>query len=232
MSPDCWPKPIYRPGRDNSLSKSLLRPKALLRLLDDLLDLTKVEAGKLVIDRHDFDFHDVMRQVTDIMGQRAEAKGLELRADISHDTPQWVHGDSTRMRQILLNLVSNAIKFTDRGTVELCVTFIPEGSDPPKSSGRNPNRFKKDGAAAAKIHCAVRDTGIGIAEEVRAQIFRPYRQAQTSTSRQYGGTGLGLAISKQIVELLGGSIGVRSTLGEGSVFFLRDPLRARFRTRV
>ena len=174
--------------------------EALLSIINDILDFSKIEAGKLDIEPIPFDAHTVAGDVIDLVLPSAEAKGLELVIRIDPGLPRHVVGDPGRIRQILLNLVSNAIKFTERGHVLIEMT------------GR---RLETD----AGLRIAVTDTGIGIGEASRTRLFTEFSQADASTTRKYGGTGLGLAISKRLVELMGGRIGVESTPGAGSTFW-------------
>jgi signal transduction histidine kinase/CheY-like chemotaxis protein len=173
---------------------------ALLNLINDILDLSKVEAGKIELERAPFDLHDVVTQAMEVAEARARAKGLWLKSDIAADVPRWLLGDSGRLRQVLINLLGNSIKFTEKGGLEVRVTGDPQ----------NPGE--------GRLLFAVRDTGIGIASDKVDALFESFTQADTSTTRKYGGTGLGLTISRQLVELMGGRIWVESTLGSGSTF--------------
>ncbi len=178
----------------------------LMAILNDLLDISKIEAGRLEMEAHPFDLTDAARQVVTLWEGGAGAKGLELILDIHPETPDWVIGDVTRVRQILLNLVSNALKFTEAGHVR--VSLVPA----PGADG--------DGG----VEIVVTDTGIGITPEQITLLFRPFVQAEASTSRRFGGTGLGLAICGRLCEMMGGSIGVESTPGAGSTFRVWLPL--------
>ena len=180
--------------------------ESLLAIINDILDFSKVEAGKLTLEQSDYDVCDAVESIVDLLYNRAQQKGVNLIGAISPDVTTIVHGDPTRLRQVLMNLVGNAIKFTNDGQI------VVEMSQRENDSGQCEQRF------------AITDTGIGIDATKAALIFDSFAQADVSTTRQYGGTGLGLAISKQLVELMGGEIGVDSTLGGGSTFWFTLPL--------
>lgn len=173
---------------------------ALLTLVNDLLDFSKIEARKLQLDHVGFNFRDTVEDAIRVLALRAHHKGLELACDIRPEVPEALAGDPLRLRQVVVNLVGNAIKFTDRGEVVLRVR--PES--------------QLDGEVL--LHFSVTDTGIGIPPEKQKLIFEAFSQADSSTTRRYGGTGLGLAISQQLVELMGGRIWVESHAGQGSTF--------------
>jgi CheY-like chemotaxis protein len=173
---------------------------ALLRLLNDILDFSKIEAGKLELEAIPFDLRDCIAGTVQTLGVRASDKGLELACRIAPELPEVLVGDPGRLRQIVLNLVGNAIKFTETG--EVVVDVRPESLAPD----------------AVVLHISVRDTGIGIPPAKQAQIFEAFSQADSSTSRRYGGTGLGLAISAQLAGLMGGRIWVESEVGRGTTF--------------
>ncbi|MBK1841939.1 response regulator [Azospirillum sp. YIM B02556] len=186
----------------------------LMTILNDVLDFSKIEAGQLTLEEIDFSLPRLVEDVVQLFLVRAAAKGLSLSASIADDTPRHIRGDPTRLRQVLFNLVSNAIKFTDRGAIEIAV-WSP---DPPSA-------LTAPDAAAADSHSdpvtlrfEVQDNGIGMTEEQRARLFDAFVQADASTSRKYGGTGLGLAICKRLVEAMGGDITVISAPGRGSTF--------------
>ena len=180
--------------------------ESLLELINDLLDFSKIEAGKFELDCEPFELRDVASNIIRTLAVRAGSKKLKLNFSAAPDVPDYLVGDRHRIRQIIVNLLGNAIKFTDDGEVVLEITLVDRT------------------ASHATVRVAVRDTGIGIPESKREQIFRDFEQADASTTRQYGGTGLGLAISKRLVELMGGEIGVTSAEGEGSTFFFTAKL--------
>src|SRR5438874_351993 len=178
----------------------------LLHLINDILDLSKVEASQLELERTRFSLDDLLGKVTEMVAARAQEKGLDLVCEIAPNVPTDLVGDPTRLRQVLLNLLGNAIKFTESGEVALRVT--------------------SDAASAVPgaLQFMVSDTGIGIAGEKLGAVFERFTQADSSTTRRYGGSGLGLTISKRLVELMGGRIRVESELGKGSVFSFNVPL--------
>lgn len=175
----------------------------LLDLIGEVLDLAKIEAGRLVLERIAFDLRQTMEQVAAVAMKRAQTKGLAVAAVLSPELPNRVRGDPTRLRQVLINLLDNAVKFTERGEVGLRVEPEPEGG---------------------KLLFRVWDTGIGMDERAVQQLFRPFTQADESTTRKYGGTGLGLAICKDLVEAMGGDLQVASMPGQGSRFWFSLPL--------
>jgi PAS domain S-box-containing protein len=180
----------------------------LLALINDVLDLSKVEAGQLELERVAFYLDELVEHIADVLAVRAHAKGLELFVHVLPDVPTRVTGDPPRLRQVLVNLLGNAIKFTDVGEVGLRVELDPEGTD------------------TATVRFSVSDTGIGVPADKQDEIFASFVQADASTTRRHGGTGLGLSISSRIVELMGGRIRVRSQLGKGSTFSFSIPLEA------
>ena len=173
---------------------------ALLRVINDVLDFSKVEAGKLDLEVTPFHLHRSLEESIGLFRAAAAEKGLRLICDLAPELPAWVSGDDTRLRQVILNLVSNALKFTSAGEVVLSA------------------RLERQDPTSHAVAIEVRDTGIGIAPDQLPRLFSSFNQADASISRRYGGTGLGLAISKQLVELMGGTIGVQSTPGEGTRF--------------
>jgi signal transduction histidine kinase len=173
----------------------------LLGLIDDILDVSKLEAGKLQIEAIDFDLRPSIDSVIALLTPRARENGNQLVLDVAESVPEHVIGDPLRLRQILINLIGNAVKFTEKGLITVTIT------DTPLQNGD------------FMLHCAIRDTGIGIAPEQQLTLFEPFTQADISMTRRYGGTGLGLTICKHLVHLMGGEIGVISSPGEGSTFW-------------
>ncbi len=174
--------------------------RTLLALINDILDMSKIEAGKIALEMRKFSVRETVEEVVQLLRVQSDAKNIHLVSQVSPGIPEWLLGDAYRLRQILANLIANAIKFTDRGEVALDVE-LDASSD-----------------ATASVRFSVNDTGIGISEETIATLFSPFAQADVSTTRRYGGSGLGLAISKQLVEMMGGVIGVKSCVGRGSTF--------------
>lgn len=181
---------------------------SLLQIIDDILDVSRMEAGKLTLDAQPFSLRESVTHVAQQLGVQAADKGLNLALRIAPDVPHWIHADEGRLRQILVNLIGNAIKFTQEGEVVVEVEIEPDESAPEGES----------------LHLRVRDTGIGIPEAVQAQIFDPFTQADGSTTRRFGGTGLGLSITAQLVRLMEGRTWVESEEGVGSVFHVVVPL--------
>ena len=179
--------------------------EALLHIINDILDFSKIEAGKMELDAVDFDVRQTAEEVAELLSSRAHAKGLELMLRIEDEVPAAVHGDSGRVRQILFNLVGNAVKFTEKGEVEITVACAPPGTAVAPSGTR-------------MLQFSVRDTGIGMTPDVLGRLFNAFSQADGSTTRRFGGTGLGLVISRQLVEMMGGEVDVESEPGVGSTF--------------
>ena len=182
------------------LAKLKLGSKSLLLVLNNVLDLSKIEAGELIVERRAFDLHGLLAELPEMLAVQAQAKGISFEIDEATDLPVALEGDATRLNQVLTNLLSNAIKFTEQGGVSLRVSQV----------AATPSH--------ATLRFAVRDTGIGIAAEVQEQLFAPFAQADASITRRFGGTGLGLSIVKRLVKLMGGEVHVDSAPGVGSEF--------------
>ncbi len=185
----------------------LASAEALLDLLNGILDFSKIEAGRLQLETAPFDLRDAVESVCELLAGRAHDAGLELICDIDGETPCAVVGDHGRLRQVLLNLVGNAVKFTHKGEIKVSAGAIARHDD------------------TVRIRVEVRDTGVGVEPDALRRLFQPFVQADESTTRRYGGTGLGLAISRQLVELMGGTMGAESRPGAGSTFWFTIPLR-------
>jgi PAS domain S-box-containing protein len=187
---------------------------ALLTVINDILDFSKIEAGHMELEEADFSLSGVIEESLELVAEKADRKGVELAASIDGAVPAWVRGDSGRLRQVLLNLLSNAVKFTEHGEIVLSVA-VGAVSD-----------------AGSMLRFSVADTGIGMSAEVCTRVFSAFSQADASTTRRFGGTGLGLAISKQLVELMGGRIGVESSEGVGSTFWFTVEFRSALQPAV
>ncbi len=195
-----------RPDQVKNLNSIQFSSEHLMSLVNDVLDFSKIKAGKLKIEHDDLDIRDLLENLLDVTSLAAKEKGIDLRLKIDMDVPQFVMSDRVRINQILINLVGNSIKFTDSGGVTISLEKSTNGRDP------------------FIYRFSVLDTGIGIAEENIGKIFESFEQESISTTRKYGGTGLGLSISKELVDLLGGELKVKSTPGEGSEFYFEIPL--------
>src|SRR6202140_2872335 len=180
------------------LAKVKLASKSLLVVLNNVLDLSKIEAGELIVERAAFSLRSLLKELTDVMAVQADAGGIAFEIDGLDTLPAGLEGDATRLNQILTNLLSNAIKFTERGGVTLRVRRLPATSE------------------RGTLCFVVQDTGIGIVSEVQERLFAPFAQADASITRRFGGTGLGLSIVKRLVDLMGGKLNLRSTPGVGS----------------
>ncbi|MGM0613331.1 MAG: response regulator [Bacteroidota bacterium] len=179
---------------------------SLLEIINDVLDFSKIESSQMAIDKHTFNLEKEILELKKILNQKAEQKGIELKTSISEEVPATLFGDSSRIRQILTNLVNNAVKFTHEGYVKITVSKTTDKFENPL------------------LLYEVTDTGIGIQQENLDKLFHEFSQAEIDTSKKYGGTGLGLAISKMLTEAMGGEIGVKSTYGKGSTFWFTLPL--------
>src|SRR5262245_53556934 len=193
-------------GQRQSLKTVKSAADNLLGIINDLLDFSKIEAGKLELVPTDFSLRQAVGETLRALAVRAHKQGIELVYHVQPDVPDALVGDVGRLRQVLLNLVGNAVKFTDEGEVVVGVEI--QGDGPPPSPE----------AREVGLRVTVRDTGIGIPPEQQARIFRAFEQEDTSTTRKYGGTGLGLTIAARLVALMGGAISVDSVPGKGSTF--------------
>lgn len=183
--------------------------EALLVIINDVLDFSKIEAGRLELDEHDFALAPVVESVVELLAPRAHSKGLELATYVAPDVPNLLRGDAGRLRQVLMNLASNAVKFTEKGNVSVEVTAASRAED------------------VVVLQVDVMDTGIGIAKADQARLFQEFVQADTTTTRRFGGTGLGLAICQRLARLMGGSIALTSSEGAGSRFTVQMPFKVR-----
>ena len=189
------------------LTKIQFGGRALLGVINNVLDLSKIEAGEMLLEDEPFDLPELVRDLALMLGPQAAAKGIELLVDTDPTLPPIVRGDASRLRQVLTNLLGNSIKFTERGRVALKVIGTERTSE------------------RLQLRCTVEDSGIGMEPEALARLFTPFTQADASTTRRFGGTGLGLSITRRFIELMGGEIGVTSTVGMGSQFWIDVPLR-------
>jgi PAS domain S-box-containing protein len=189
------------------LSKIQFGGRALLGVINNVLDLSKIEAGEMSLEDEPFNLPELVRDLGQMLAPQAAAKGIELVVHCAPAIPRIVKGDASRLRQILTNLLGNSIKFTEAGHVELKVSCTEQNAD------------------RIRLRCTVQDTGIGIEPEAIKRLFTPFTQADASTTRRFGGTGLGLSIARRFVELMGGEIGVTSTAKTGSTFWIEIPLR-------
>ena len=203
---------IMLPEAGNARQREQLRivqnsAESLLKLLNDLLDHARIEAGKLQIDMHTLSLPQLLRDIIGLFESQAESKGLYMRARLAGDLPTYVVSDETRIRQVLVNVIGNALKFTEQGGVTLSVTM------------------QRQHAGCSDVLFSIEDTGIGIPVEAQERVFEPFTQADQSTARLYGGSGLGLTISRQLCQQLGGSLSLHSTPGEGTRVDILVPLR-------
>ena len=192
---------------------------SLLGIINEILDFSKIETGKLDLETLDFDLHTTIDEVTNMFAAEAEERGLVLTRLIHHNVPMILSGDPGRLRQILVNLLENALKFTERGEIILQITLDRES--------QQANQNKQENQDEACLRFAVSDTGIGIPTNRLNQLFQPFSQVDSSSTRKYGGTGLGLALCQELTQLMGGMIGVDSQLGRGSIFWFTMPFAKR-----
>ena len=188
------------PKQRDYVEKAHGSARSLLQILNDILDVSKIEAGQMMLERIDFELESVVGEMADVLGLKADEKGLELLFSGTGDLPPRLVGDPSRLRQVLVNLGGNAIKFTERGEVVIGMEVASQDDE------------------QIEIHAWVRDTGVGLSEDEIGRLFQPFAQADSSTTRRYGGTGLGLVISRQLVERMGGRLWVESEPGHGSTF--------------
>ncbi|MEP6619993.1 MAG: ATP-binding protein [bacterium] len=194
------------PEQEETLGKITMASKSLLGVINDVLDLSKIEAGELVLEYVRFDVHGLLTELSQMVAVNAESKGIGYTVVVSPGVPLFIAGDPTRLNQVLTNLVSNAIKFTGVGGVEMTVNPVMTNDD------------------ALSLQFCVRDSGIGISPEAQARLFVPFAQADASTTRQFGGTGLGLSIVKRLTDLMRGTVAMSSTPGSGSEFVVTIPV--------
>jgi len=197
------------PGQRHDLDRLRAAAIGLLAIINDILDASKIEAGKMTIEVVDMSLRAAIREAAALFAPAASAKALALTASVADDVPDAVKGDPVRFRQTLVNLVGNAVKFTDDGTIAVEATLV------------------RRTATHAVVRVSVRDTGVGIPPERQASIFDSFAQGGESTTRLYGGTGLGLAICRQLVTLMAGRMGVESAPGAGSTFWFELTLECR-----
>jgi len=188
------------PQRDH-IKKIQSSGRHLLSIINDILDFSKIDAGKLTVEHIEFELEKVLDNVTDMIAEKASAKGLELVFTVDKNVPPYLIGDALRLGQILINFSNNAVKFTTQGEVKISL------------------RVEENTEQEVLLYCAVHDTGIGLSEAQAGRLFQSFSQADTSTTRKFGGTGLGLVIAKKLAELMGGGVGVSSELGQGSTFW-------------
>jgi two-component system sensor histidine kinase/response regulator len=189
------------PRQRDYLHKAQQSSQHLLAIINDILELSKVEAGRMELEIGEFSLERLLIKVADLLGDKAESKGLELLFDVAHDVPDVLKGDALRLSQMLINYASNALKFTDAGEIDILV------------------RLQEQIGQRVVLRFEVRDTGIGLSEDQMGNLFHSFQQADVSTTRKYGGTGLGLSITKVLAQQMGGDVGVTSVLGQGSTFW-------------
>ncbi len=198
-------EPADSPRHAEFLQHAETSGETLAQIISDVLDLSRVEAGRLQLENTVFDLHALARSMHELHAQQASAKGLLLTLAIAEGVPQHVHGDPVRVRQIVVNYLGNAIKFTESGRVDMTLSLA-------------------EGDGGTRLRFEVRDSGIGIAPDLQERLFQPFVQADSSTTRRFGGTGLGLSICRELAQLMGGSVGMHSTPGAGSRFWAELPL--------
>jgi len=197
----------------------------LLAIINDILDFSKIQAGKLNLERVDVNLRSLIRDVMAALGNQADTSKVALKSDVQPDVPDWLQGDPVRLRQILSNLISNALKFTEQGEIAVTVEMtdgVAIGPSPTELPDEHDSAQRSTHIGSSEdvyVRFAIRDTGIGIEPQACARLFQPFVQADGSTTRKYGGTGLGLAICRQLVQLMAGHIGVKSLPGRGSTFW-------------
>lgn len=196
------------PTQAEQLDIILSSADSLLTIINDILDFSKIKAGRIVLEQIGFSLHDLLSETLQLLSPKAYAQGMEIELDVQLDMPDIRCGDPTRIRQVLMNLVSNAIKFTENGRI-----IVTAKSSTVEATSEIPS-----------VVLMVQDTGIGISDEAQKKLFQPFVQADSGTTRQYGGTGLGLVICKRLVELMGGCLTLESTLGKGTTFTATFPL--------
>ncbi len=207
------------PKQRNYIEKVDSAARNLLGVINDILDFSKIEAGKMAFESTAFHLEDVLENLADITALKAEEKGIELLFDVGADVPTALIGDPLRLGQVLINLVGNAIKFTERGEVTLGIhTIHTAQTDQTDHAGHADQTDPADASSAISLRFDITDTGVGLTPDQRAKLFNAFSQADASTTRKFGGTGLGLIICKRLVELMGGEIGVESQAGVGSTF--------------
>ena len=199
-------KEITSPKLHDQLAKVGKAAHHLMRIINDILDLSKIEAGKLTLDKTDFSLPQLIEHTLGLLSERASDKGLRITSLIDADMPAQLNGDSMRLEQILLNFVTNAIKFSEHGEITIRARILEEDSH------------------SILLHIEVEDQGIGLSPEQQAKLFQEFTQADDSTTRKYGGTGLGLVICKHLAAMMGGNVGVTSTAGVGSIFWMTASL--------
>jgi len=194
-------KTELNPRQRDYIDKIQQSGKHLAGIINDVLDFSKIEAGMLNVEQTEFTLEELLDNVVNLVGTRAVQQNLELILDVASDVPTMLMGDPLRLGQVLVNFAGNAVKFTEQGEISIVV------------------RLQERSESEALLYFAVKDTGIGLSEEQMGRLFQSFQQADSSTTRQYGGTGLGLAIAKKLAELMGGTVGVESVLGQGSTFW-------------